>query len=260
MTDLATLQRQFYRAVAYGEDGDIIKQVRQGPLQPHEQLQIYRNNAQEGFRKTLATAYPTVERLVGLGCFRGLTLGYVQTYPSDKGDLSTYGRHFPTFLKQRYEVSVLDYLADVAELEWAYQEVMMAADADALRVEDLAGIAPARWENLCFQIHPAVRLVASRYPVFSIWKAHRDGRRGDVEVDSNSGENVLLQRKDHHVELRPLDAAAFTMMKAYATEKSLTEALRETVAIDPSFDLQAALANAFTQNLFSGYSLLPTAP
>ena len=259
MSDLATLQRQFHRAIRCGDEGEILNQVKAGRLQPAEQLRIYRNNAYEGVRRVLAAAFPCIERLVGQGCFRGLALDYFHTYPSEKGDLGTYGQHFATLLKARYEHSTFDYLTDVAQLEWAYQEAMMAADANVLHPEDLAAVEPALLRRLRLHPHPAVRVVASQYPVLRIWRSNRDDYDSAVNININGGgESVLLYRTAHHIELRLLDAAEAVMIKACRAGRSLAEALERAAVVDPNFDSQHALQRAFAFNIFSDQSLLST--
>jgi hypothetical protein len=143
VSTLAILQRHFQEALVGGNEAAILARIKTGRLLPAERLRIYRNNAYEGFRGALAGAYPVVERLVGQGCFRGLALAYLHGYPSLAGDLADYGQNFAELLDSRYAQSAFAYLSDVARL-WAYQNVMVAANADTLRAEDLAELSAGR--------------------------------------------------------------------------------------------------------------------
>tara|TARA_R110002096_G_scaffold434311_2_gene655463 strand:+ start:2924 stop:3694 length:771 start_codon:yes stop_codon:yes gene_type:complete len=256
MPDLITLQRRFHRAVTGGAETNIVRHIRAGALQPTDRLQIYRNNTYEGFRSALAAAYPVIERLVGQGCFRGLALGYVHEHSSTRGDLTHYGRHLPSLLRARYRHSGFDYLYDIARLEWAYQEVMMAADATSLRPEDIAHIEPARLPDLCLHLHPAVRLVGSTYPILGIWQSNRAGQASVDAIDlGRGGESVLLRRTQCDVELSLLSNSEYALLDACTAGRSLAGALDAALAREPDFDLNDALRRAFTSGIFSGYSL-----
>ena len=255
MSALESLQRQFHNAIVGGDESAILNHIKGGFLKPAERLRIYRNNAYEGFRQTLASAFPVIERLVGQGCFRGLALDYFHSYPSDSGDLGTYGQFFARLLRRRYADSTFDYLHDVALLEWAYQEVMMAADAGVLRARDIADVAPNDYEHLCLHLHPAVRLVRSKYPILSIWQSNRQGEHPVTLNIHGAAECVVLHRTPRSVELQKLDAAELVLLDACAGGCSITVASERALSIDPSLDLQNALNRAFAIGVFSDYSL-----
>ncbi len=255
MNELIELQRQFLRAIVAGDEAAILPKIQGGRIGAAERLRIYRNNSYEGFRLSLASAFPVVERLVGQGCFRGLALDYFHSFPSQSGDLGTYGQHFAESLRRRYERSSFDYLTDVARLEWAYQEVMMEADAETLCARDLASVTPEQFERLRLHLHPAVRFVASRYPVLGIWLANRDDAQDCPAMNVHSGgESVLLHRTFSSVELQILDPAELLMLQACTAGRSLAEAFEQAAAVDPNLDLQRVLARGFTFGIFCGYS------
>ncbi len=259
MSALSTLQQQFHRAIVVGDESGILAKIKGGRIGPAERLRIYRNNVYEGFRTTLAHAFPVIERLVGQGCFRGLALDYFHTFPSRSGDLGDYGQHFPKSLHRRYENSTFDYLTDVARLEWAYQEVMMAADAKVLLPQELAEVPSTQFERLRLHPHPSVRLVASRYPVLGIWQSNRADEGGPCGVNVNGGgESVLLYRTPDSIDLQLINPAEFTMLHVCSAGRSLSEAFEQATQIDPNLNLQHALARAFTLGVFSHYSFAPT--
>ncbi len=256
MRKLAILQRQFSRAILAGDETELLQHVNGGLLQPAERFRIYRNNVYEGFRSALATAFPVVERLVGQGCFRGLALNYVHAYPSSRGDLGCYGQYFAELLRERYEHSAFDYLGDIARLEWAYQEVMMAADAESLRGEDLVTVEPPVRQHLRLGLHPAVRLIGSSYPILDIWRSNRRGRDEQINIGTNGrGDNVVLYRTFESVELQKVSAAELHLLSACARGFSLSQATANALAIDPDFDLQEALGRAFWLGFFSEFTL-----
>src|SRR5205085_2247436 len=121
----------------------------------------------------LSATYPVVRRLVGAAFFDEAARRHALAVPSTSGDLSRYGVGFAAFLEAYEPARELRYLPDVARLEWALHECDQAADAAGLDLATLAGVAPGEEGRVRLALHPAVRLVASEYPVLSIWEANQ---------------------------------------------------------------------------------------
>lgn len=163
MTSLHEIQRRAYRAFFDDVASDIIPELAGDAIPPAVQVQIYQNNARETFRKSLASSYPVVERLVGEACFRGLCREYMRQYPSRSGSLQHFGANFSELLVDQFEGSEYEYLPDVARLEWACEAVL--------------------GEREC------VRLVGSTYPILAIWRANQS--REPATVDLSSGPDYV---------------------------------------------------------------------
>jgi hypothetical protein len=166
MPSLRELQQTAYRAIVRDDDTYAagFEAARLG---------VYRNNARETFHKTLAVTYPVVRRLVGEMCFRGLARSYSTEFPSRSGDLARYGAELPTLLEIQYRDTAFAYLADVARLEWACAEAETAADGLPFDLLHLERVPREECERLRFTLRPPVRLLSSRFPIFSIWEAHQ---------------------------------------------------------------------------------------
>jgi hypothetical protein len=232
------------------------------PLEPHivsdgigsvERLGIYRNNAREGFIKALALGFPVIERLVGEDYFRHLALDFLRAHPSRAGNLHHIGAPLPGFLKQRFAETEYAYFADVAALEWAHQEALVAADAEPIAPEALRDLDPASYESLTFDLHPACRLAQSPYPIIRIWRANQPAFSGDHSIDLGSGgDNVLILRTPECIEFHRLPVGEFAVMAAFSRGENLGAAFEAAQAADATFDLGAALRHFMTLCLFTG--------
>ena len=210
-------------------------------------LQVYRNNVFTSLTEALGAVYPVVRRLVGEPFFDQLARRFIRRHPSRSGNLHDFGAELPAFIGTLEETRALPYLADVAALEWAYDEVFHAADAQSLDVRRLGE--RGALEALRFRVHPAVRLVASRYPVAAIWRANQHEDVATVDLDAG-GQWLLLQRRalDRHVE--SLSAGEFALLAALAQGMTLGEACASAVAAESTVDLGAAMARFATQSIF----------
>lgn len=257
MRSLPELQAQFARGVLF-EDAAIVTAIAARGIDPASRLDIYRNNAREGFLKALEATFPVILRLAGLDWFRQTGVQYMQAHPSSSGNLHYVGEQFATFLDERLRDSVYAYFCDVARLEWAYQQVLVAADHPTFDASALGTLAPELYGALRFKTHPAMRLVASRFPLLAIWQANRAESTAEPTIDLTTGPSRLLViRRADHVELRELSVGEFTLVSAFAHGRSLRDAADAVVAVQQDVDLGAALARLMQLGTLVDYSLEP---
>ena len=241
MPSLLELQRAFGAALLSGTSASFEPYVSANGLDPAARLRIYRNNAREGFLTALRAQYRVLERLVGVDYFRQLAEEYRAAHPSLSGNLHHVGAALPQFLAQRFEGGEYAYFADVARLEWAVQDAFVAADHAPFDRARLAQIDPARYAELRFELHPAARLVASPYPVLTIWRANQDGADPQQQIDLGAGtEHVLVKRPAQDIELVLIDAPEFAFLSQCAAGASFADAVATASALG-AFDAGSAL-------------------
>lgn len=231
MPSLRELQQTAYRAIALEDD------ARGGEFNV-ARLAVYRNNARETYRKTLAATYPVVRRLVGEQCFRGLARSYSHDFPSRSGDLARYGAELPLLLEIYYRDTAFAYLADVARLEWACAEAETSADGVPFDLLQLKSVPAGDCERLRFALRATVRLLSSRFPIFSIWEAHQQDEVEALPL-GRGAEHVLVTRR-RGVQVYRLDAGTFAFARSLADGDSLAEAAAAGEAA-PGFLLDEAL-------------------
>lgn len=243
MLMLHDLQRAFLQgALGFASSELICSQIAGDAIAPERRLAIYRNNAVEGFLKTLQATFPALVRLAGEDWFRQVGRQYMRAHPSRSGNIHYVGERFAAFLDRQLEGSSYEYFADVARLEWAYQEVLVAADHPSFELRALALVPPADYGALTFRTHPALRLVQSRFPVLAIWTANRDDASPHEQVALDQGSSsVLLIRRADHVELRELPPAQFALLGALANGETLERAAERAFEIDPHLALDGVL-------------------
>lgn len=247
MPSLRELQEAFGAALRFGASAAIEPHVLANGIAPAARVRIYRNNTRAQFLSTLRAEFPVLERLVGEEYFRQLAFEYRERHPSPSGNLHHVGERLPDFLSRRFDDTEYAYFPDVARLEWAYQEVLVAAEHAPFEVDRLRQIAPEACPRMVFRLHPAARLVASMFPVLSIWSANQPDGDANRLIDLASGaERVLVRRTAHDVALERLDAAEFAFLASIARGATLSDA--ETAAsgtgtFDPGSSLRRRVAD-----------------
>ena len=223
MHALRDLQTRCYRAFLLGDSGALLTAVRPNRMTVANRIEIYCNNAREIFRRTLAAGFPVIERLVGRDCFRGLSLKYMREHPSRSGDLQGFGARFPDFLDRIYATTRFAYLADVARLERALEELHFEPDEGVLDPAELRTVPPEHQPMLVFCVRRAVRLLRSPYPVLSIWRANQPGAQASVDLDDGQA-CVVVVRSGDALAMHPLDPDAFALVSAFTRGVTLQQA------------------------------------
>lgn len=263
MLPLRDMQRQFV-AVLFDElhEADVpwLYSGSKGPLvrgarraRTAARVAVYRNNLHEGFLKALTLEFPVIERLVGADYFRQLAREFMRAHPSQSGDLHPIGARFPQYLSSRFAGSDYGYLPDIAALEWAYQQAASAADAPPLDPRLLAAVAPERYGELRFMLHPACFLTSSEFPILRIWQVNQAEGEPDT-VDLSAGpDHVITRRMGEGVELRRIPPAEYVFVDRLSHGATLTEAFEGATEVDCGFELGAALRKLLALGLIIGF-------
>jgi hypothetical protein len=255
MVSLPELQVAFLRAVLDGDGDDCYPQVLENGIPAETRVAVYANNARVNFHSSLEAAYPVIRRLGGDEWFRHSGAAYRREYPSHSGNLFHVGRHFSDFLAARFAGGRYDYFADVARLEWAYQESLVAAECRPLNPAALADVRPEAYGNLQFSLRPSARMMRSDYPVLTIWRACQPDATEEaqhVKLDAGPSYVLLIRRRDH-VELREISPADFVLLDAFAAGHTLDRAVEAAAGADEAFDLTAALERCIRLGVLSGF-------
>lgn len=245
---LASLQAEFAAAVTGGDEAPVMARVAGDPALARRRLAIYRDAIDAARRRALRSAFPVVARLVGDAFFGEAARLLAPSHPPASADLNRYGEAFPAFLAAYPHASGMPWLADVARLEWARHESLLAADAPALDFASLALLPEERQPAIRFDLHPAVRLVRSAWPVLAIWEANQPDRDGTPDRDEGA-DDVLAWREGGSVRLERLSRAQAAFVEGLARGLPLGEAVTDDL------DFAPLLARLAARGLLAGYRL-----
>ncbi|WP_374354031.1 putative DNA-binding domain-containing protein [Chitinimonas sp.] len=221
----------------------------------------YANNLLFNRADALADSYPVVQQLVGEEFFGGMARLYARQTPSHSGDIHRYGSDFADFIAGFAPAAELPYLADAARLDWLCHRAYFADDGRRFDLARLADVAPERQGALCLQLDPAVGLLASSWPIASLWRAHLAEDDADHEAfpsPDQGGEWALCWRNRHNkVRVRRLSQSSFAFLQACANGHCLAEALECALDADMEFDLGASLHGWITDQVIADFNESP---
>jgi hypothetical protein len=221
---------------------------------PADRLDIYRNTFVHTLTRALRLSFPATERLVGVEFFEGTAQVFIAEHPPRAAWLDQYGGDFPGFLRCFPPATSIAYLGDVAELEWAVNSALHAADVAPLDVAGLGAIGAEDKLRSCFIPHPSVQLLRLDHPADVIWRAVLDSDDDALgKIDLGCGpRNILVERRSTGVEVECPDEPAWSFLARLCAGASIEAAL-----VDSSdFDCSAALAEHLALGRFAAFCLV----
>jgi hypothetical protein len=257
-TELSEIQREFAAALI---DPDVPV-----PLGLHyptaaerqRRFAVHRNNMIVGLVSALAARFPVVRRLVGDEFFHAMARVYVTKHPPRSPVLLLYGETFPDFLANFTLSASIEYLADVARLEFARGRAYHAADAVPVDRSVFVSLQPDELAGLRIDFHPSAGLVASRFPIVSIWEAHRESKVAPI-ADWRP-EAALVARPVLDVEIWRLPPGGHVFLRHLTEGMALAEAADAAAATTSEFDAAETIAVLLRANVVIGLRREAAAP
>lgn len=218
---------------------------------------VYRSNAGALAERALGSAFPTIAALIGEASFAALARHFWHTHPPVRGDVGEWGEALPAFIADSEQLATEPYLADSARLDWAVHAATRAADVTSAWPPALDALAGTEPSQLRLQLAAGAAVVASRWPIVTVWRAHHDDEAFDnvrAAFEAAREETALVWRDDVfaiHVEALDTGDAAFTA--AVTRGRSLAQAL-DAAGADFHFDrwLERALRSRWLVALHAG--------
>ena len=205
--------------------------------------------------RALAAHYPVVRRLIGDDSFLDVARRFVATQPPRMPLVQHFGEAFPRYLRSLGDGASFEYVADLAELEAARARAHHSADAIPLDARAFAFLSAARFAEFGVHLHPSVTMIASRFPIVTIWKANQtDG--DDGVIDRWRPEAALVARPFLDVDVLPLPAGGHAFMTSMSDGSTIAAGIAAAMVHDPEFDLAATLTMLVEANIVIGFHRL----
>lgn len=234
---------------------------------PTRRFGVYRNNVIVSLVDALADTFIVTQQLVGEEFFRAMARVYACARPPRSPLLAFYGEDFPDFIADFPPAARVDYLADVARLEYLRVVAYHAADLAAVDTGEIsAALADeSALPGLVLRLHPSLAVLCSRSAVVSLWAAHQ----GLVELSTvapDRPQTALVLRCGLDVEVLAIPPAAGVFIAALRAGSPLGVAAEQALAVDTDtdtdtdtdadFDLTATLGLLLQKSLIT--ALNPT--
>jgi hypothetical protein len=253
MSALRDTQVAWRAALLGGHEPSAFAGVAGDGLAPQARVAIYRHHVAASLTDLLESVYPVVCRLVDPRFFRYAADRFIAAHPPAGPCLFEYGEAVPEFLTRFEPCRALDWLPDVARLEWALHRACFADDATPLDPRALAALPPDALAGLRLRLHPSVTLLTSPFAVDAIWRANQPDTPV-ADVTDAGPVHLEVRRHGDDAVLRRLDAAAWRLRAALREGATLTEAAERAVSETTGFDLAAALHELFSDDVLVAFT------
>jgi len=172
-------------------------------------LDVYRNAYYIRLQEALAHDFPALLAVLGDEAFGHQMANYLRSCPSTSPSLRQLGQPLSDWFRK----SDKHALSDLAALEWAVLAAFDAADVSPLDADDLAMISPGHWNQLRFELQPALSLLQTQSNSHELWAAHRD-KRAIPPVRSTTPQHLAIWRIPESPIIRLLSKQAFLSLNS----------------------------------------------
>lgn len=198
-------------------------------------LKAYQANGHALAQRALQAAYPVLAELLGLDSFAALARAFWHAHPPLRGDVAQWGSELAAFVQHSEQLHDEPYLAAVVALEWALHRCASAADASA----DAASFSLLmQYDTLDLHLHlaPGCCVLASAWPVVSIWAAHTDKRVTLMDAAQRCSAKVpecaVVWRGGLRPQVRQTTHAEFALLTALLAGLTFSAALEAAATAD----------------------------
>jgi hypothetical protein len=208
---------------------------------------VYRNNVAGSLVDALKAAFPTLVKLLGEEFFAAMALIFLRAHPPRSRILMLYGDQMPEFLERFQPVAHLGYLPDIARVDQALRESYHSADSTSLPEAEFQRLLGQDIAALRLRLAPSLRLIRSRWPIFSIWAANHD----NGPTPRPQAEDLLILRPEFDPRPYALPTGGAEFLAGLMAGKTLGESL--DLATGP-IDLAAILGLLISGRAIVGVS------
>lgn len=170
---LAELQRLFWRSVRFDPAPPEVAEAFVGDerLDAFGRMAIYRQMYWYRQVEALRDSFPRLLDVLGEERFTKLVCSYIAAHPSTHPALEWLGRALPGYLAAHPRED-MPFLGDVAALEWAESEALLAPDAPpAVDVEGVRAVPVEQFSASVLRFTGTLRVVEASGPAVERWSA-----------------------------------------------------------------------------------------
>jgi hypothetical protein len=198
-----------------------------------------RSRSFDNIASSLEACFPVVRRLCD-DSFPALVNRYLTWARPRRAFDREHAKSFPGFIRCVVANACGDYLADMAELELARFHAGNAKRTAVPTRISFDRLQARPLQKMGVALHPSVVLVASRFPIVSLWEANQPG--GDNLIYCWCPESALVARPQKQIEIWRLPCGGVAFLLALASGAPIEAAAAAGSTDAPAFDLAANLA------------------
>ncbi len=267
---LRKLQLAFRHAILGDKKISLSSHIEQNGLTSKQRIQIYQNNVFFTLTAALKSIYPTIHQILAEPSFLAIAHHYIVRYPSNFGDISSFGMHFGKFLANSLATKSFPYLKEIANLEWAYHEVFHEEEVEYFELNKLKTVSAEKYSQIKFNLNPACRLLSCKYPILSIWQYYQQQKTSPFSPSLQAHhceehlrpvandacgnptpqrEKILIIRRSSDITFEKLTEGEFALLSAFSKGLAFKQSHTLALKSDMTFNIEAYLKQAVLQKI-----------
>jgi hypothetical protein len=220
-----------------------------------ERLAIYAQAYFARLSECLRAEFPMTVEAIGEELFDEFAVEYLRHYPSQSYTLDRLGASFAQFLAETRPPSDdedhawLDFLPDLARLEWNIAEVFDGPGAEQLALlshDALTAIPPECWSDIRLVSVPCLRIVEFAFPIDAYYRALR--AKQEPLPPARAATWLAITRRDYVVRHYPLSSTEATLLAGLVAGRPLGESIERAAPPDGDLDRFAAQLRGWFQH------------
>ncbi|NRD71973.1 putative DNA-binding domain-containing protein [Shewanella sp. VB17] len=193
-----------------------------------DRLAVYRNNNNQALTAAMRTAYPICDKILGEQCFDQLARNYQVHHPLKQSHLNQYGEFFSELLANTIAVHTefagLEYLSDLAQLEWLLQLSYYAGDRrDCYSLSQLGLLSEDQQASVVMLLRPDVKLLRSTYPLYELWLKYQ-GEQDNIKISAPEDEyHFCIYRNPFKPQVERISSEEYRVLTDIMLSHSLSQ-------------------------------------
>ena len=220
-------------------------------------LSVYRNTIAKGRADALAAQFPTVERVVGAAWLAAAANAHGAEHPPRTASLLSYGGDFADWLSQFPPAADMPFLSELARLDYLWSESHLAADAEPLQPDALAGMTPEAFGHHALTLHPATRFAGFGDSTPDLWRALQPPSEAPEALElGDAPQGLLITRPALETTTTVIGSGELAFLQACEAGHSLADAAVAAVTRQHDLDLSILFARQMTAGVFASLRTL----
>jgi len=189
----------------------------------HKRLSIYKDSIESIHIKAMEISFPVIRKLLGRTSFIRLVREYLTELHWQTNSLDELGHDFDQFIESHKLSNSLNYLSEVASLEWLIQSL---AEKQMLAVDLVHQLQQSLDTDNEFKIgvRDHIGVFYSSKGAVKIWIAHQQQEIDKIDLNGIKPSFWIIENDLSEVKFKPLDKQTYNFIDSLAAQPLMRQA------------------------------------
>ena len=178
--------------------------------------------------KVLSEIFEVTHQVIGDAKFGELAKDFITHHLAVGKAIQWFGAHFPKFLAQTQDGFTLNWLIELAELEWALHYSLAAQNASSWNLEELQVKTPQDCQDMVLYVHSSVTLLSCKWNAPQLWESMRSTANITAIQPVRKAQKILVWRDlNQSSQWRGIPLIEYELIKAVARNHNFVDSFKQ---------------------------------